>query len=213
MVLRWKGSRESSQVWLQKDKQGKMRRLRNNFWSGGIFLTLVDELLACPLFYSLYAREVKKIASASSFLEVSKGDVIARGRHQGSLYVLLSGRVNLLIRSGSKTLKCRSLRAWGVAYEKLFDTTFARRCELEVISGAEIMQLPTENLFRLYHRSPKTYGIFMTNLMCQMFKDSNTANGLIAREFFAGKLRMRIPVYISEKRSLWSSRRRQNIRG
>lgn len=171
-------------------------------------MPLLYELRAFPMFSDLYDEEIEKIISLCTFEEHKEGSFIFGHQDPEAIYFILKGRVSFQIFERGKNLDYRSLDDCGIVYEKMFDAEFSRRFSMTALTPAQSMVLPTDKLFSLFRQDPKIYGILMTNLMQQMFKDSMIANGLIARIFFSNTIKIGLPIYPVSKRNVWNQQKR-----
>ena len=171
-------------------------------------MPLLYELRAFPMFTDLYDEEIEKIISLCTFEEHKEESRIFGDQDPEAIYFILKGRVSFQIYEQGKNLDYRSLDDCGIVYEKMFDSEFSRRFSMTALTPSQSMVLPTDKLFSLFRQDPKIYGILMTNLMQQMFKDSTIANGLIARIFFSNTIKIGLPIYPVSKRNVWNQQQR-----
>ena len=174
--------------------------------------SLIDELRAFPLFSELYDKEIKKIIKTCQFSEYAEGTSLKHENIGEAIFFILKGQAELTIEEYDKKLLIRSFSDYGVSFEFCFNNKFSERIQMKFLKNTQTMILPMKQFISMYKKNSKIYGIFTTNLFHQLFDDFSSANSLIARLFFTGKLEVGLPIYKSAHRKIWNEEERSKNR-
>jgi len=140
-------------------------------------MSVTDLLRACPLFYELYEKEIEKIVSHCQVIPFEVGEKIIKDGDEGNeIYVVLDGQAVVQKKTATGIIKIQPLNPGDVFGEMVLIDQKLRTADIVAEKFSYILEIKYEDIFSLYKKEPKIFGLMILNLarlISQRLKASN----------------------------------------
>jgi CRP/FNR family transcriptional regulator, cyclic AMP receptor protein len=128
-------------------------------------MAMPDFLRACPLFHELFDKEIEKIAKRATVHTFEEGDSIIKDGEEGDeIFVLLQGGAMVQKEAPNGIIKIQPLNPGDVFGELVLLDIRTRSADIVATTESHILELKYGDIFELYKKEPKIFGLLILNL-------------------------------------------------
>lgn len=145
-------------------------------------MAISDLLRGCPLFFELYDAEIEKLTKYCSVYTFAAGDVIVEDGQEGNeIYVILEGEARIEKRGSGEPLRIQGLVKGDPFGEMVLVDERKRSATIVAESDASILEIKYGDVFNLYEKEPRIFGLIMLNLSRLLARRLKETNRLILK--------------------------------
>jgi len=143
-------------------------------------MSIPPELRSCPLFYEMYEKEIEKIAGRGLVGSYRVGDhVVTDGESGDEIYVVLEGSLMVQKNTPEGLLEIAPLSKGDVFGEMVLLDEKIRSADIVCTQPAWILELRYHQIFDLYEKEPRIFGLMLLNLARLLAKRLRSTNKII----------------------------------
>ncbi|MCB9228472.1 MAG: cyclic nucleotide-binding domain-containing protein [Deltaproteobacteria bacterium] len=143
-------------------------------------MSIPSELRSCPLFYEMYEKEIKKIASRGLVGFYKPGDFVVRDGETGEeIYVVLEGQLMVRKNTSEGLLDIAPLSKGDVFGEMVLLDEKIRSADIVSIEPSWVLELSYRQIFDVYEKEPRIFGVMLLNLARLLAKRLRSTNKII----------------------------------
>lgn len=141
---------------------------------------IVDLLRASPLFFELYDKELEKVVSHCQVLEFKKDDYIVTDGEEGDqIFIMLDGSAMVQKETANGLIKIQPLGQGDVFGEMVLMDIRKRSADIVAQSKAYVLEMRYGDIFNLFEKEPKIFGLIMLNFSRLVTKKLRASNDII----------------------------------
>jgi CRP/FNR family cyclic AMP-dependent transcriptional regulator len=143
-------------------------------------MAIPDLLRGCPLFFELYDKEVERIVHMCDVFEVPTGEAIIRDGEIGNdIFVVLEGAAVAQKSTPKGIITVNILKQGDVFGEMVLVDEKIRSATIMATANCSILRVKYKDIFVLFQKEPKIFGIVILNLSRLLAKRLRNANKTI----------------------------------
>lgn len=145
-------------------------------------MAIPDLLRGCPLFYELFDEEVEKIVKYCTVYTFEAGQSIVQDGQSGNeIFVVLDGTVTVQKETPQGTITIQQLKQGDVFGEMVLVDEKVRSADIIAATVSYILEIKYENIFSLFKKEPKVFGLMILNLSRLLAKRLRGSNQIIVK--------------------------------
>ena len=143
-------------------------------------MAIPDELKGCPLFYEMYEKEIEKIVKRGLVTTFESGEsVVCDGEEGNEIFVVLEGRLVVQKKTAAGIIKIAPLVKGDVFGELVLLDDKIRSADIISEDISHILQLSYGQIFQLYEKEPRIFGVLLLNVSRLLAKRLKATNKII----------------------------------
>jgi len=143
-------------------------------------MAISDLLKGCPLFFELYEKEIEKIVKTCNVFSFQQGDYIIKdGEEANVLYIMLEGGADIQKKMKRKIVTIAPLTQGDVFGEMILLDEKIRSADVVATRNTHVLELHYDNIFNLFKKEPRIFGLMLLNLSRLLSRRVRTANMII----------------------------------
>ncbi|MFK7822848.1 MAG: Crp/Fnr family transcriptional regulator [Oligoflexales bacterium] len=143
-------------------------------------MAIPDELKGCPLFYEMYEKEIEKIVKRGAVATYQVGESVVRDGDEGDeIFVVLEGRLVVQKKTAAGIIAIAPLVKGDVFGELVLLDEKIRSADIISEDISHILQLSYHQIFHLYEKEPRIFGVLLLNVSRLLAKRLRATNKII----------------------------------
>lgn len=145
-------------------------------------MAIPDLLRGCPLFFELFDEEVEKIVKYCTVYTFEPGQSIVKDGQSGNeIFVVLDGMANVKKTTPNGVIQIQQLKQGDVFGEMVLVDEKVRSADIVAESICYVLEIRYDNIFSLFKKEPKIFGLMILNLSRLLAKRLRGSNQIIVK--------------------------------